>query len=155
MSKKKITQQELDNLVNANRVFRDLKFKLADIEMSIRTLGLQKDIVMQQLDSSSNDLANEQKSIFDKYGDVSVNLQTGEYNYNYTGRGNGRTNRIAANANHNSLRTAHSLLHSTQRAKLQSAAQRPESRPPGPCAAAHLSWNAASSTPSTKARQVS
>lgn len=80
MSKKKITQQELDNLVNANRVFRDLKFKLADIEMSIRTLGLQKDIVMQQLDSSSNDLANEQKSIFDKYGDVSVNLQTGEYN---------------------------------------------------------------------------
>ena len=82
-------------------------------------------------------------------------LASATYNYNYTGRGNGRTNRIAANANHNSLRTAHSLLHSTQRAKLQSAAQRPESRPPGPCAAAHLSWNAASSTPSTKARQVS
>lgn len=80
MSKKKITKEELDNLVNANRVFRDLKFKLADIEMSVRALGLQKDVVMQQLDSAANDLANEQKSILDKYGDVSVNLQTGEYN---------------------------------------------------------------------------
>lgn len=76
----KITQEELDALVNANRVYRDLKFNLADIEMSIRRLGVQKELTMQQLETAAEALTKEQQSIFDKYGDVSVNLQTGEYN---------------------------------------------------------------------------
>lgn len=76
----KITQQELEALVNANRVYRDLKFNLADIEMSVRRLGEQKELTMQQLESAAGKLTQEQQSIFDKYGDVSVNLQTGEYN---------------------------------------------------------------------------
>jgi hypothetical protein len=76
----KITQEELDALVNANRVYRDLKFNLADIEMSARRLGVQKDLTMQQLETAAEALTKEQQSIFDKYGDVSVNLQTGEYN---------------------------------------------------------------------------
>ena len=76
----KITQKELDALVNANRVYRDLKFNLADIEMSVRRLGIQKDLTMQQLENAAAKLTQEQQSIFDKYGDVSVNLQTGEYN---------------------------------------------------------------------------
>lgn len=77
---KKITQKELDTLVNANRVYRDLKFNLADIEMSVRRLGEQKELTMQQLETAAVALTQEQQSIFDKYGDVSVNLQTGEYN---------------------------------------------------------------------------
>lgn len=77
---KKITQQELEALVNANRVYRDLKFNLADIEMSLRRLNSQKDITMDQIDNAAVALTTEQQSIFDKYGDVSVNLQTGEYN---------------------------------------------------------------------------
>lgn len=77
---KKITQEELDALVNANRVYRDLKFNLADIEMSVRRLGEQKELTMQQLETAAVALTKEQQSIFDKYGDVSVNLQTGEYN---------------------------------------------------------------------------
>jgi hypothetical protein len=77
---KKITQKELDALVNANRVYRDLKFNLADIEMSVRRLGEQKELTMQQLENAAAKLTQEQQSIFDKYGDVSVNLQTGEYN---------------------------------------------------------------------------
>ena len=76
----KITQKELDALVNANRVYRDLKFNLADIEMSVRRLGEQKELTMQQLEVAAAKLTQEQQSIFDKYGDVSVNLQTGEYN---------------------------------------------------------------------------
>jgi hypothetical protein len=76
----KITQEELDALVNANRVYRDLKFNLADIEMSVRRLGVQKELTMQQLETAAEALTKEQQSIFDKYGDVSVNLQTGEYN---------------------------------------------------------------------------
>lgn len=76
----KITKEELEALVNANRVYRDLKFNLADIEMSVRRLGEQKELTMQQLETAAVALTKEQQSIFDKYGDVSVNLQTGEYN---------------------------------------------------------------------------
>jgi len=77
---KKIKKEELDALVNANRVYRDLKFNLADIEMSLRRLNDQKAITMDQLDEAAMGLSKEQQSIYDKYGDVSVNLQTGEYN---------------------------------------------------------------------------
>jgi len=77
---KKITKEELDKLVNANRVYRDLKFNLADIEMSVRRLGEQKELTMQQLEVAAANLTQEQQAILDKYGDVSVNLQTGEYN---------------------------------------------------------------------------
>ena len=76
----KIKKEELEALVNANRVYRDLKFNLADIEMSVRRLGEQKELTMQQLETAAVALTQEQQSIFDKYGDVSVNLQTGEYN---------------------------------------------------------------------------
>ena len=76
----KITKEELDALVNANRVYRDLKFNLADIEMSVRRLGEQKELTMQQLEVAAANLTQEQQAILDKYGDVSVNLQTGEYN---------------------------------------------------------------------------
>ena len=77
---KKITQEELDALVNANRVYRDLKFNVADIEMSLNELSQRKPIVMEQLKESHIELAKQQQAIYDKYGDVSVNLQTGEYN---------------------------------------------------------------------------
>lgn len=76
----KITQEELDALVNANRVYRDLKFNVADIEMSLNELSQRKPIVMEQLKESHIELAKQQQAIYDKYGDVSVNLQTGEYN---------------------------------------------------------------------------
>ena len=76
----KIKKEELEALVNANRVYRDLKFNLADIEMSVRRLGEQKELTMQQLEVAAGKLTQEQQSIFEKYCDVSVNLQTGEYN---------------------------------------------------------------------------
>jgi len=76
----KIKKEELEALVNANRVYRYLKFNLADIEMSVRRLGEQKELTMQQLEVAAGKLTQEQQSIFEKYGDVSVNLQTGEYN---------------------------------------------------------------------------
>jgi hypothetical protein len=76
----KIKKEELEALVNANRVYRDLKFNLADIEMSVRRLGEQKELTMQQLEIAAATLTQEQQTIFEKYGDVSVNLQTGEYN---------------------------------------------------------------------------
>ena len=76
----KITKKELEALVNANRVYRDLKFKVADIEMNIHHLKTHKGLTISQLEDAVKGLAQEQQAIFDKYGDVSVNLQTGEYN---------------------------------------------------------------------------
>lgn len=76
----KITQEELDALVNANRVYRDLKFNVADIEINLRHLATQKDQTLLNLETAAQALAKEQQAIFEKYGDVSVNLQTGEYN---------------------------------------------------------------------------
>lgn len=80
MSNKKITKEELDKLVAANRMYRDLKFAIADIEMSFERLKDQKNITMEQLKGATMDLSNTQQEIYDKYGDVQVNLLTGEYN---------------------------------------------------------------------------
>jgi transcriptional regulator of acetoin/glycerol metabolism len=77
---KKITTEELDALVNANRVYRDLKFNLADIEMNLNALNEQKDLTIPRIKEAHIELAKQQQVIYDKYGDVSVNLQTGEYN---------------------------------------------------------------------------
>lgn len=76
----KITKEELDKLVAANRMYRDLKFAVADIEMSFERLKDQKKATMEQLKGATMDLSVTQQEIYDKYGDVQVNLQTGEYN---------------------------------------------------------------------------
>jgi len=76
----KITKEELDALVNANRVYRDLKFNLADIEMNLHALKEQKDFTIPKVQEAHIELAKNQQAIYDKYGDVQVNLQTGEYN---------------------------------------------------------------------------
>ncbi len=78
--KNKIKKEELDKLVAANRMYRDLKFAVADIEMSFERLKEQKKVTMEQLKGATMDLSNTQQEIYDKYGDVQVNLQTGEYN---------------------------------------------------------------------------
>jgi hypothetical protein len=78
--KNKIKKEELDKLVAANRMYRDLKFAVADIEMSFERLKDQKKVTMEQLKGATMDLSNTQQEIYDKYGDVQVNLQTGEYN---------------------------------------------------------------------------
>jgi hypothetical protein len=49
MSNKKVTKEELDKLVAANRMYRDLKFAIADIEMSFERLKEQKTLTMEQL----------------------------------------------------------------------------------------------------------
>jgi len=76
----KVTKEELDKLVAANRMYRDLKFAIADIEMSFERLKEQKTLTMEQLKGATMDLSVTQQEIYDKYGDVQVNLQTGEYN---------------------------------------------------------------------------
>jgi hypothetical protein len=80
METKKIKQEQLDRLIEANRKFRDLKFNIADIEINFERLKVQKNQIMANMEIAAHDLASVQEEIYNEYGDVKVNLQTGEFN---------------------------------------------------------------------------
>jgi hypothetical protein len=77
---KKIEQDELSKLTELNRNFRDLKFDVADIELSFERLKSKKISTLANLDIAAHDLARYQEEMIAKYGDITINLQTGEYN---------------------------------------------------------------------------
>jgi hypothetical protein len=76
---KKLEQEELSKLTELNRGFRDLKFEVADIELSFERLKSKKKSTLANLEIAAHDLAKYQEEIFAKYGDITINLQTGEY----------------------------------------------------------------------------
>lgn len=77
---KKLEQDELSKLTELNRNFRDLKFDVADIELSFERLKSKKKSTLANLEIAAHDLAKYQEEIIAKYGDITINLQTGEYN---------------------------------------------------------------------------
>jgi hypothetical protein len=77
---KKLEQEELSKLTELNRNFRDLKFEVADIELSFERLKNKKQSTLTNLEIAVHDLAKYQEDIIAKYGDITINLQTGEYN---------------------------------------------------------------------------
>ena len=77
---KKIEQDELSKLTELNKSSRDLKFQVADIELSLERLKNQKKSTLTNLEVAVHDLAKYQEEIIAKYGDITINLQTGEYN---------------------------------------------------------------------------
>jgi hypothetical protein len=77
---KKIKQDQLDRLIDANRKFRDLKFNIADAEINFERLKVQKAQLMANIEIAAHDLSSVQEEIYNEYGDVQVNLQTGEFN---------------------------------------------------------------------------
>jgi hypothetical protein len=77
---KKITQEELDKLRSLNQTYRDLKFQIADIEVSFERMKSQKMSSLANLETSAFDLSQFQDELVSKYGDIKINLQTGEYN---------------------------------------------------------------------------
>jgi hypothetical protein len=76
----KITQEELDKLRSLNQTYRDLKFQIADIEVSFERMKSQKMSSLANLETSAFDLSQFQDELVSKYGDIKINLQTGEYN---------------------------------------------------------------------------
>jgi hypothetical protein len=80
MEEKKITQEELDKLRSLNQTYRDLKFQIADIEVSFERMKSQKMASLANLETSAFDLSQFQDELVSKYGDIKINLQTGEYN---------------------------------------------------------------------------
>lgn len=77
---KKITQEELEKLRSLNQTYRDLKFQIADIEVSFERMKSQKMASLANLETSAFDLSQFQDELVSKYGDIKINLQTGEYN---------------------------------------------------------------------------
>ena len=80
MEEKKITQEELDKLRSLNQTYRDLKFQIADIEVSFERMKSQKMASLANLETSAFDLSQFQDELVSKSGDIKINLQTGEYN---------------------------------------------------------------------------
>jgi hypothetical protein len=76
----KITQEELDKLRSLNQTYRDLKFQIADIEVSFERMKSQKMASLANLETSAFDLSQFQDELVSNYGDIKINLQTGEYN---------------------------------------------------------------------------
>ena len=75
---KVLETQELENLRELNKNFNALKNNIADIEIAIRNLENKKTIVFSDLEKLSSDFANAEKVLTEKYGDVTINLESGE-----------------------------------------------------------------------------
>jgi len=77
---KKIKKEELSKLVELNTNFRELKFQVADIEVTFNRLKSQKIATLSNLETAAFDLSSYQDEIITEYGYTKVTLQTGEYN---------------------------------------------------------------------------
>ena len=77
---KKIEEDELDKLVELNKNYRDNKNQIADIVITLERLKNQKITAIANLEIATHDLATYQKEIAEKYGEIDIDLRTGEYN---------------------------------------------------------------------------
>lgn len=75
---KTITEQELENLRRVNSEFNSLKVKIADAEIEIKKLIIFKDGIFSKLEEASVDFKEQEKKLLDTYGNVKIDLQTGE-----------------------------------------------------------------------------
>jgi len=75
---KQITQEELELLQKANTSFNKAKLQLADIEIGIKQLEGKKSGVFSELEQISNEFKELETTMVEKYGNVNINLQTGE-----------------------------------------------------------------------------
>jgi len=77
---KQITQEELELLQKTHSDFNNTKLSLADIEIDIKQLELKKIVVFSELEKISLDYKDIETNLLEKYGDVSINLNTGKIN---------------------------------------------------------------------------
>ena len=75
---KAIEKQELETLRDLNKSFVDLRAKLADLEIANRNIQSQKNLVFNDLDKLSSEFKSIEAEFLEKYGNVKINLETGE-----------------------------------------------------------------------------
>jgi hypothetical protein len=78
MENKIITPEELTKLKEINDKRGELVEQFGMIEINIQDLDLQKQILIKSLSELKNDEAQFGALLQQKYGDVSINLNTGE-----------------------------------------------------------------------------
>jgi hypothetical protein len=74
---KSIEKEELEKLRDANHRLYSLKNNIAEIELSIRALELNKSSVFTSIDELNVEFRSLEKELTQKYGNVSINLETG------------------------------------------------------------------------------
>jgi hypothetical protein len=79
---KAIEKQELETLRELNKSFVELRGKLADLEIASRNVQTQKNMIFSDMDKLSTEFKSIEADLLEKYGNVKVNLETGEYDEN-------------------------------------------------------------------------
>ena len=74
---KSIEKEELERLRDVNYKLHSLKNNIAEIELSIRSLELNKASVFTSVDDLNVEFKSLEKELTEKYGNVSINLETG------------------------------------------------------------------------------
>jgi len=75
---KTITEQELEDLKKVHLEFNLLKGKLSDAEIEIKKINVFKEDVFSKLETASIDFKEQEKKLLKTYGNVKIDLQTGE-----------------------------------------------------------------------------
>ncbi len=69
---------ELENLKSFSMKVKSLKEDIADIEVSLSRLKTKKQSALFEIEVAAEELSKFQSELFDKYGNVTINLSTGE-----------------------------------------------------------------------------
>ena len=77
---KVLETQELESLKEINNKFNSLRNSIADNEISIKQLENNKVLIFAELEKISLEHKEIESSLFEKYRNVSINLENGEIN---------------------------------------------------------------------------
>lgn len=69
---------ELENLKSLNLNVKSLKEDIADIEVSLSRLKTKKQSALFEIEVAAEELSKFQAELFEKYGNVTIDLSTGE-----------------------------------------------------------------------------
>lgn len=69
---------ELENLKDLNFKVKSLKEDIADIEVSLSRLKTKKQSALFEIEVAAEELSKFQSELFEKYGNVTIDLSTGE-----------------------------------------------------------------------------
>jgi hypothetical protein len=75
---KSLESTELETLKGLSTKVRSLKEDIADMEVSMSRLKQKKQSSLFEIEVAADELGKFQSGLYDKYGDVSIDLSTGE-----------------------------------------------------------------------------
>ena len=73
-----LESNELENLKSLNLKVKSLKEDIADIEVSLSRLKTKKQSALFEIEVAAEELSKFQSELFEKYGNVTIDLITGE-----------------------------------------------------------------------------